>query len=64
MNTTIRDKARKLLAERPANLTYNEIGVETGIGVDWLSAFARGTIKNPGVNTVERLTTFLENYKK
>lgn len=56
---TLYEKTKKLLAERPRTLELKQIAQETGIGFSWLRMFSAGNIKDPSVNTVERLYRYL-----
>lgn len=50
-------QTQKLLAASEQPLT--DVALDTGISVDWLSRFRCGTIRDPGVNRVEILYTYL-----
>lgn len=62
--TTLRDSTRQLLIDRPQSLSTSKIAHDIGVSTAWLTAFARGTIENPGVNTIETLNVYLKNLAK
>jgi len=57
--TTLRDKTRKLLLNRPASVSVNSIAEAINVSSSWLNSFARGEINNPGVVTIETLNSYL-----
>lgn len=57
--TEWRDKTKDLLINRPAWLTIEVMAKDLNISPQWLRAFGRGAIENPGVNTVEKLNLYL-----
>lgn len=62
--TTLRDRTRLMLNNRPVSLPLAEIAAAIKISESWLFKFSRGNIENPGVVTIETLYNFLKNYKK
>jgi transcriptional regulator with XRE-family HTH domain len=58
--TNLRDETRKMLINRPEDVSLNYIADKLDVSATWLSAFARGIIKNPGVVTIETLYCFLK----
>lgn len=62
--TTLRDETRLLLICRDPSLTIAEIAKAIDSSPQWLNQFARGSIPNPGVNTVETLNAFLKSKGK
>jgi len=59
MRTSLRDKALELLHNRPITKTYRIIETETGLPEGWLKSFANGQSKDPAVNRIETLYTYL-----
>ena len=57
---TLRDSTRELLNNRPLSLTTKDIAEYLGVSCQWVNQFARGTIPNPGVMTIEKLNLFLK----
>jgi hypothetical protein len=62
--TSLRDSTRQLLLDRPASLSTATIAKEIKVSTAWITAFARGAIDNPGVNTIETLNAYLKNNAK
>ena len=62
--TTLRDSTRQLLVDRPQSLSTAKIAEDIGVSAAWLNSFARGEIRNPGVNTIETLNAYLKNIAK
>lgn len=50
----------KLLDERPRTVTLNDVADGTGLPVQWVKVLSARKIKNPSVNRVERLYTYLK----
>lgn len=42
---------------------WRQVEREAGISYSWLSKFARGCIKNPGVETLKKLQTYFKTSK-
>lgn len=59
IETAWRDKTKDLFINRPAWLTIEVMSNDLNISPQWLRAFGRGAIENPGVNTVEKLNLYL-----
>ena len=57
--TEWRDKTKYLFLNRPACLTIESMSKDLNISPQWLRAFGRGAIANPGVNTVEKINLYL-----
>lgn len=59
IKTSIRDKALKLLQDRPASLKLKQIATDTGLPEGWLSMFHRDEIPKPNVNYIQTLIEYL-----
>lgn len=59
MRTSLRDKTLELLRNRPVTKTYKIIEAETRLPEGWLKSFANGQSKDPAVNRIETLYTYL-----
>jgi hypothetical protein len=57
--TTLRDKTRALLNNRPRTLTLAAIAKDTNLHIAWIRDFGRGVSENPGVVSVETLYVYL-----
>lgn len=55
---TLFQKARQLLIARQG-ISYLAVYVDTGLDPSWLSQFASGKLKDPGVNKVQKLYEYL-----
>ena len=53
----------ELFKNRPKELTIRRLSAHVDISESWLNRFAT-SIDDPGIKKVERLNTFLKNYKK
>ncbi len=53
----------KLLVNRSRQLTYGIISADTGLGMGWLTEYARGNIPDPSVARVETLYEYLTKTK-
>lgn len=60
---TLLEKTRQLLANRPRNMTLQDIEAATGISESWLRVFSRGKISDPSVNKVQVLFEHLTGSK-
>lgn len=58
--TNLRDETRKLLLAKNEDVSLTKIAQRLNVSQTWLSAFARGKIKNPGVVTIETLYCLLK----
>ena len=58
--TTFRDETRELLLQRPIHISTAKIAKELKVSEKWVSLFANGKTKNPGVCTIETLNAFLK----
>lgn len=56
-------EALDLLENRSVKLTYAKIAEEADLTEGWVRAFARSAITNPGVRSVEKLITYLNDKK-
>lgn len=59
IKTTLRDETLRLLADRPARITFKRISKDTGLPESWLSMFGNGSINDPSVNRIETLYEYL-----
>ncbi len=50
---------RELLRNRSRLVTYEAIGKETGLSVEWIADLAQERFKDPGVSKVEILYEYL-----
>lgn len=49
------DRTLYLVINRPRTITLEEIAGPAHVSVPWISRFANGHIKDPGVNAVQRV---------
>ena len=57
--TEIRDETRKLLAQRPLNLTPEIIAQAIGMSAKWVKTFNK--IENPGIVPTETMRRYLKD---
>ena len=57
------EKTLKLIRNCPRNITYADIGHNTGLSIHWIEKFGQGKIKNPSVQKVQTLYEFLTGKK-
>lgn len=55
------DCTRELLIDRPRKVTIAEIAEKIDVSPSWLDSLIAGRIKEPSVNSIQRLYEFLKN---
>lgn len=56
---SLHERTLKLINERNHSITYEKIANDTGLNPVWLRYFAIGKFKDPGVNKVQKLYSYL-----
>jgi enoyl-[acyl-carrier-protein] reductase (NADH) len=54
---------RQLINDRPAKISIKMIADEIGKTSAWVNMIANGDIKNPGINSIQKLHDYLQNNK-
>ena len=60
---TLLHETLHLLRQRPRSVTYEKIEEATGLKASWLSMLASDDIKDPSVNSIQKLYEFLSGKK-
>ncbi len=55
-------RTKRLLAERPTELSLREIAEGAGVGHQWVRSLVYGAIKEPGVTKLEKVYGFMLDY--
>lgn len=63
LSSRLNDVTRKMLRERPRYMTLKRIEAETGLPVNWLSAFQGSAIRDPSCARIETLYEYLTKTK-
>lgn len=61
--STLLDRTRQLLADRPRSMTLAKIACDLGLTEGWLLDMRRPTIGDPGVIKVQKLYEYLSGRK-
>ena len=54
------NKARRLYRNRPAYVRVGEVANHVGRSTEWLRLFGNGKIENPGLVSIEKLISYVE----
>ena len=55
----LKERTLKLVKTAPRSVSFADMARNIGVTAKWVSLFASGKIKNPGVDTVQKLHDYL-----